>query len=124
MENFLYNAEKRIRKNNLRSPLLIFGNHGLSARVAKTTAIKTYIRLKLDQVVSSKAKHNDKCSILYDGQWLPFPNYSFDKMKAGATGNKQSLINNAYLSLWVKEGWSLSKNKQWRFAFKEDINNE
>lgn len=42
MERFLYNAEHQLRINKNQNPLLIFRNDGLSARVAKTTAIKTY----------------------------------------------------------------------------------
>ncbi len=42
MEQFLYNAENRLRDMRARKPLLIFGNDGTSTRVAKTTAIKTY----------------------------------------------------------------------------------
>ncbi|WP_051278156.1 hydantoinase/oxoprolinase family protein [Solimonas flava] len=42
MERFLYSAEHKLRENRARHPLLIFRNDGHSARVAKTTAIKTY----------------------------------------------------------------------------------
>lgn len=42
MERFLYNAEKVMRSYRAKNPLLIFHNDGNSARVAKTTAIKTY----------------------------------------------------------------------------------
>ncbi|MET9326150.1 hydantoinase/oxoprolinase family protein [Tsukamurella sp. NPDC003166] len=42
MEKFLYNAEHHLRANKNQRPLRIFRNDGLSARVAKTTAIKTY----------------------------------------------------------------------------------
>ncbi len=42
MERFLYNAEKFLRSHRTRKPLLIYHNDGNSARVAKTTAIKTY----------------------------------------------------------------------------------
>lgn len=42
MERFLYNAEHRLRAENAKNPLLIFRNDGDSARVAKTTAIKTH----------------------------------------------------------------------------------
>jgi N-methylhydantoinase A/oxoprolinase/acetone carboxylase beta subunit len=42
MERFLYNAEHKLRENKTRNPLLIFRNDGLSARVAKTSAGKTY----------------------------------------------------------------------------------
>ncbi|SBW22950.1 hydantoinase/oxoprolinase [Candidatus Protofrankia californiensis] len=42
MEKFLYNAEHKLRASKNQNPLLIFRNDGLSARVAKTTAIKTY----------------------------------------------------------------------------------
>jgi len=42
MENFLYNAEHKLQANKNRNPLLIFRNDGQSARVAKTTALKTY----------------------------------------------------------------------------------
>jgi N-methylhydantoinase A len=42
MERFLYSAEQRLRDARAQRPLLIFRNDGQSARVAKTTAIKTY----------------------------------------------------------------------------------
>ena len=42
MERFLYAAEHKLRSAKSKSPLLIFRNDGHSARVAKTTAIKTY----------------------------------------------------------------------------------
>lgn len=42
MEHFLYGAEKGCKTYGLASPLLIFRNDGDSARVAKTTAIKTW----------------------------------------------------------------------------------
>jgi N-methylhydantoinase A len=42
MERFLYNAENVLREYRTKNPLLIFHNDGNSARVAKTTAIKTY----------------------------------------------------------------------------------
>lgn len=42
MEHFLYGAEKASKTNGLSSPLLIFRNDGDSARVAKTTAIRTW----------------------------------------------------------------------------------
>ena len=42
MERFLYNAEHKLRDYRVRNPLLIFRNDGHSARVAKTTAVKTY----------------------------------------------------------------------------------
>lgn len=42
MERFLYSAEHRIKSFKTRNPLLVFRNDGGSARVAKTTAIKTY----------------------------------------------------------------------------------
>ncbi|NGY04496.1 hydantoinase/oxoprolinase family protein [Solimonas terrae] len=42
MERFLYSAEHKLRENKARNPLLIFRNDGHSARVAKTTAVKTY----------------------------------------------------------------------------------
>ncbi|MCK9930584.1 hydantoinase/oxoprolinase family protein [Frankia sp. Mgl5] len=42
MEHFLYGAEKACKSNGLASPLLIFRNDGDSARVAKTTALKTW----------------------------------------------------------------------------------
>ena len=42
MERFLYNAEHKLREYRTRNPLLIFRNDGHSARVAKTTALKTY----------------------------------------------------------------------------------
>lgn len=42
MEQFLYGADRVCRNNRLGAPLLIFRNDGNSARVAKTTAIKTW----------------------------------------------------------------------------------
>ncbi len=42
MEQFLYNAENKLRVHRARKPLLIFRNDGNSTRVAKTIAIKTY----------------------------------------------------------------------------------
>jgi N-methylhydantoinase A len=42
MERFLYNAENFLREYRVKNPMLIFHNDGNSARVAKTTAIKTY----------------------------------------------------------------------------------
>lgn len=42
MENFLYNAENRLRSYRTKNPLLIFRNDGDSSRVAKSVAIKTY----------------------------------------------------------------------------------
>jgi N-methylhydantoinase A len=42
MEQFLYSAEQRLREARAQKPLLIFRNDGQSARVAKTTAVKTY----------------------------------------------------------------------------------
>ncbi|MES1943973.1 hydantoinase/oxoprolinase [Salinisphaera sp. PC39] len=42
MEGFLYGAEEVARRHHMENPLLIFRNDGASARVAKTTAIKTY----------------------------------------------------------------------------------
>lgn len=42
MEQFLYNAENTLRSHRTKNPLLIFQNDGNSARVAKSTAIKTY----------------------------------------------------------------------------------
>jgi len=42
MEHFLYGAEKASKTNGLTRPLLIFRNDGDSARVAKTTAVKTW----------------------------------------------------------------------------------
>ncbi|WP_458413092.1 hydantoinase/oxoprolinase family protein [Schinkia sp. CFF1] len=42
MERFLYNAENFLRDYRAKNPMLIFHNDGNSARVAKTTAIKTY----------------------------------------------------------------------------------
>ena len=42
MEHFLYGAEKACKANGLVRPLLIFRNDGDSARVAKTTAVKTW----------------------------------------------------------------------------------
>ncbi len=42
MERFLYAAEHRLREDKAQHPLLIFRNDGHSARVAKTTAVKTY----------------------------------------------------------------------------------
>jgi N-methylhydantoinase A/oxoprolinase/acetone carboxylase beta subunit len=42
MENFLYNAENRLRSYRTKNPLLIFRNDGDASRVAKSVAIKTY----------------------------------------------------------------------------------
>ncbi len=42
MEHFLYGAEGICKDQHLKRPLLIFRNDGDSARVAKTTAIKTW----------------------------------------------------------------------------------
>jgi len=42
MENFLYNAENRLREYRTKNPLLIFRNDGDASRVAKTIALKTY----------------------------------------------------------------------------------
>lgn len=42
MEHFLYGAEKICKQHHLAHPLLIYRNDGNSARVAKTTAIKTW----------------------------------------------------------------------------------
>jgi N-methylhydantoinase A len=42
MERFLYAAEHKLRAARSQRPLLIFGNDGQSARVAKTVAVKTY----------------------------------------------------------------------------------
>jgi N-methylhydantoinase A/oxoprolinase/acetone carboxylase beta subunit len=42
MERFLYAAERKLRAQSSRNPLLIFRNDGYSARVAKTTAVRTY----------------------------------------------------------------------------------
>ncbi|MBI4695147.1 MAG: hydantoinase/oxoprolinase family protein [Gammaproteobacteria bacterium] len=42
MEHFLYSAENICKIHHLKRPLLIFRNDGDSARVAKTTAIKTW----------------------------------------------------------------------------------
>jgi N-methylhydantoinase A/oxoprolinase/acetone carboxylase beta subunit len=42
MERFLYSADYRLKQHNTANPLLVFRNDGGSARVAKTTAVKTY----------------------------------------------------------------------------------
>ncbi len=42
MEHFLYSAENICKSQHLKRPLLIFRNDGNSARVAKTTALKTW----------------------------------------------------------------------------------
>lgn len=42
MERFLYSADYRLKSQNIANPLLVFRNDGGSARVAKTTALKTY----------------------------------------------------------------------------------
>ena len=42
MEHFLYGAENVCKQNHLPHPLLIYRNDGDSARVAKTTAIRTW----------------------------------------------------------------------------------
>jgi len=60
MEGFLYHSEHRLREHRIRAPFLIFRNDGGSARVAKTTAIKTYgsgPRAGLE-AVKALARHN------------------------------------------------------------------
>jgi len=42
MERFLYSTDHRLKTHKTRNPLLIFRNDGGAARVAKTTALKTY----------------------------------------------------------------------------------
>lgn len=42
MERFLYSADHRLKSQKTSHPLLVFRNDGGSARVAKTTAVKTY----------------------------------------------------------------------------------
>lgn len=42
MERFLYSTDHRLKTYKSRNPLLIFRNDGGAARVAKTTALKTY----------------------------------------------------------------------------------
>ncbi|MER1985329.1 MAG: hydantoinase/oxoprolinase family protein [Solibacillus sp.] len=42
MERFLFNAENVLREHRMKNPMLIFQNDGNSARIAKTTAIKSY----------------------------------------------------------------------------------
>jgi len=42
MERFLYSSDHRLSQYKTRNPLLVFRNDGGAARVAKTTAIKTY----------------------------------------------------------------------------------
>ena len=42
MERFLFNTDNRLKGLHLSAPLLVFRNDGLSGRVAKTSAIKTY----------------------------------------------------------------------------------
>jgi N-methylhydantoinase A len=42
MESFLYNTDHRLKAQKCNNPLLIFRNDGGTARVAKTTALKTY----------------------------------------------------------------------------------
>lgn len=42
MEQFLYNAENRLREYRTKNPLLIFRNDGNASRIAKTIALKTY----------------------------------------------------------------------------------
>lgn len=42
MERFLYSADHRLKSQKATNPLLVFRNDGGSARVAKTTAVKTY----------------------------------------------------------------------------------
>lgn len=42
MERFLYSADHRLKAYKTRNPLLIFRNDGGAARVAKTTALKSY----------------------------------------------------------------------------------
>jgi N-methylhydantoinase A/oxoprolinase/acetone carboxylase beta subunit len=42
MEEFLYAADRRLRRHRISTPLLVFRNDGGSARIAKTIALKTY----------------------------------------------------------------------------------
>jgi len=42
MERFLYSADHRLKAHKTKNPLLIFRNDGGAARVAKTTALKSY----------------------------------------------------------------------------------
>jgi N-methylhydantoinase A/oxoprolinase/acetone carboxylase beta subunit len=42
MERFLYSADHRLKSHKTKNPLLIFRNDGGAARVAKTTALKSY----------------------------------------------------------------------------------
>lgn len=42
MEQFLYNAEEKLRRHHIRNPLLVFRNDGGSTRVSRTIAINTY----------------------------------------------------------------------------------
>ncbi|MGR8921467.1 MAG: hydantoinase/oxoprolinase family protein [Gammaproteobacteria bacterium] len=42
METFLYHTDHRLKEQKCTNPLLIFRNDGGTARVAKTTALKTY----------------------------------------------------------------------------------
>jgi N-methylhydantoinase A len=42
MERFLYSADHRLKEHKTKNPLLIFRNDGGAARVAKTTALKSY----------------------------------------------------------------------------------
>ncbi|MFY2859651.1 hydantoinase/oxoprolinase family protein [Mycobacterium sp. THU-M104] len=42
MEQFLYNAERRLRAYKVVNPLLVYRNDGASSRVAKSIALKTY----------------------------------------------------------------------------------
>src|SRR5208337_4866509 len=42
MERFLYNSEHRLREFKTKNPLLIYRNDGVSARISRTAAVKTY----------------------------------------------------------------------------------
>jgi N-methylhydantoinase A/oxoprolinase/acetone carboxylase beta subunit len=69
MEQFLYNAEEKLRRRRNRNPLLIFGNDGRSHRVAKTIALNTYSsgpRGGVAGVEALCAHHNIKRAVSID----------------------------------------------------------
>lgn len=55
MEQFLYNAENKLREFRAAHPLLIFSNDGNATRVAKTVALKTYSSGPKGGVVGAEA---------------------------------------------------------------------
>jgi N-methylhydantoinase A len=69
MERFLYSADHRLKSHKCSNPLLIFRNDGGTARVAKTTAIKTYSsgpRAGMEGVRALAAHYGLKRVISYD----------------------------------------------------------